>query len=166
METDGSLSENTCVRLAGRVTAKDFFENLKRIDDDQGTKYIRGKDSLTEFPDHVQLIFVIHDLPCPSQMHDGSGRVYLTREMMKKLHLSLFWKRGVALRPAEGFKVTFFDIKRIAPYAKELASELPERLEWEYRIDVPSAGVPLTDSLVLVIRDEHGRVAIRVAARL
>ena len=36
-----------------------------------------------------------------------SRAVYLTREMMSKLRLSLFWKRGVELRPVEDFKVVF-----------------------------------------------------------
>lgn len=164
--TDGSLSENTCFRLAGRVIARDFFEDLKRVDDDQGTQYLRGKESVTEFPDHLKLIFVIHDFPCPSQMQGGSGREYLTREMMSKLRLSLFWKRGVNLRPLEDFKIAFFSVKAVPPYATELARELPERLEWAYELDIPSAGIPLSDGLVLIFRREDGRIAARVAARL
>jgi hypothetical protein len=166
LETDGSLSESTCFRLAGRVIAKDFFDNLKRVDDNQGTKFLRGKEAVTEFPDQLKLLFVIRDFPCPTQLHDASGRQYLTREMMAKLHLSLFWKRGVELRPAEDFKVGFFSVKPVPPYATELAKELPERLQWAYELEVPSAGIPLTDSLVVVLRRDDGRIAARVAARL
>lgn len=166
METDGSLSDSTCFRLAGRMVSKDFFDDLKRVDDDDGTRFLRGKESITEFPDRVKLLFVIRDQPCPSQLHDITGRVYLTREMMSKLRLSLFWKRGVELRPIDDFKVTFFDVKPIPPYATELAAELPERLQWSYELDIGSAGVPLTDGLVLVFRREDGRIAARVAARL
>jgi hypothetical protein len=50
LETDGSLSENTCFRLAGHMVDKGFFDNLKRIDDNQGTRYLRGKEVVTEFP--------------------------------------------------------------------------------------------------------------------
>jgi hypothetical protein len=166
LETDGSLSENTCFRLAGRVIAKDFFDDLKRVDDDQGTQYLRRKQTVAEFPDRLKLIFVIHDFPCPSQMHDVNGRQYLTREMMSKLRLSLFWKRGVDLRPLENFKISFFSVKPVPPYATELANELPERLEWSYELDIPSAGIPLSDALVLIFRRENGRIAARVAARL
>ena len=166
LQTDGSLSDNTCFRVAGRVVATNFFDNLKRVDDDQGTTFVRGKDTVTEFPDQLKLLFIIRDFPCPTQMHDASSRVYLTREMMSKLHLSLFWKRGVELRPAEGFKIEHFSISAIPPYAKELGNELPERLQWAYELNIPSAGVPLTDSLVLVVRREDGRIAARVAARL
>ena len=45
LETDGSFNENTCFRLAGRVVSEHFFDNLKRIDDDDGTQYIRGKET-------------------------------------------------------------------------------------------------------------------------
>jgi hypothetical protein len=166
LETDGGVSENTCFRLAGRMMAKDFFDDLKRVDDDDGTVFLRGKEPVTEFPDHVRLFFVIRDHPCPSQLYDITGRVYLTHEMMSKLRLSLFWKRGVELRPVKDFKVTFFDVKPILPYATELSAELPERLEWSYGLDIGSADVPLTDGLVLIFRREDGRIAARVAARL
>lgn len=168
LQTDGSLSEQTCFRLSGRVTANDFFNNLKRVDDDAGTRFLRGPESVTEFPDLVKLIFVIHDLPCTTDLQTavGAGRQYLTREMMSKLKLSLFWKRGVALRPIDDFKVTFAAVKPVKPYASELAQELPEKLEWMYELDVPSAGVPLTDGLVLIFRRADGRIVARVAARL
>ena len=143
-----------------------FFDGLKRVDDNQGTTFVRGKETIAAFPDQLKLLFIIRDFPCPEQLHDATGRVYLTREMMSTLRLSLFWKRGVDLRPVEGFNVAHFSIAAIPPYAKELADELPERLQWSYELDVPSSGVPLTDGLVLIVRREDGRIAARVAARL
>jgi hypothetical protein len=166
LETDGSLSDNTCFRLAGHMADKSFFDNLKRIDDNQGTRYLRGKEIVTEFPDHLKLLFVIHDQPCPLQVPDPKGRQYLTREMMSTLHLSLFWKRGVALRPAENFKLKFFSVELIPPYATELAKDLPKRFQWAYELEIPSAGIPLSDSLVLILRRDDGHIAARVAARL
>jgi hypothetical protein len=166
LQTDGNLTPGTCFRLSGRVTAKDFFNNLKRVDDDAGTRFLRDKDAVTVFPDLLKLMFVIHDFPCTADLNSGAGRQYLTREMMSKLKLSLFWKRGVALRPIDDFKVTFAAVKPVPPYATELASELHEKLEWMYELDIPSKGVPLTDALVLVFRREDGRIAARVAARL
>jgi hypothetical protein len=169
LETDGSFSENTCFRLAGRLVSEHFFDNLKRIDDDDGTRYIRGKETITDFPEELSLLIVIHDWPCPGQLKAdvrAQHREYLTREMMKQLKLSLFWKRGVELRPAENIKVSYFAVTPVEPYAKELAEELPERLQWTYELAVPSAGVPLSDSLVLVLKLPDGRVAARVAARM
>jgi hypothetical protein len=166
LETDGSLSDNTCFRLAGHMADKGFFDNLKRIDDNQGTRYLRGKEVVTEFPERLKLLFVIHDQPCPSQTQDPKSRQYLTREMTTTLRLSLFWKRGVDLRPAENFRVKFFAVEPIPPYATELAKELPKRFQWAYELEIPSAGIPLSDSLVLILRRDDGHVAARVAARL
>src|ERR1700737_3180145 len=101
LETDGSLSENTCFRVAGHMVDKGFFDNLKRIDDNQGTRYLRGKEIVTEFPEHLKLLFVIHDIPCSSQTQDSKSSQYLTREMMSTLRLSLFWKRGGDLPPGK-----------------------------------------------------------------
>jgi hypothetical protein len=169
LETDGSFNENTCFRLAGRVVSEHFFDNLKRIDDDDGTRYIRGKETITDFPEEVSLLIVIHDWPCPGQLKadvKDQHREYLTRDMMKQLKLSLFWKHGVELRPAENIKVSYSAVKPVEPYAKELTQELPERFEWAYELAIPSAGVPLSDSLVLVLKLPDGRVAARVAARM
>jgi hypothetical protein len=166
LETDGNLAENVCFRLAGRVVNKDFFDDLKRVDDDSGTQFLRGKQAVTDYPELIKLIFVIRDLPCSSELKSSTHRQYITREMMSKLKLSLFWKRGVDLRPVENFKVVFARVKPVAPFAQELAKELPEKLEWAYEIDIPSGGIPLTDGLVLIFRHDDGRIAARVAARL
>src|SRR6202790_2600987 len=145
---------------------KGFFDNLKRIDDNQGTRYLRGKEIVTEFPEHLKLLFVIHDIPCPSQIQDSKGRQYLTREMMSTLRLSLFWKRGVELRPAENFKVKFFAVEPVPPYATNLAKEYAKRFQWAYELDIPSAGIPLSDTFGLIWRPADGRIDARVAARL
>src|SRR6202162_381328 len=164
LETDGSLSENTCFRLAGHMADKGFFDNLKRIDDKQGTRYVRGNEIVTEFPEHLKLVFIIHDQPCPSQVPDPKGRQYLTREMMSTVRLSLFWKRGVALRPAENFKVKFFSVEPIPPYATELTNELPRRFHWAYALEIPSGGIRWSDSLEMIFRRDDAHIAARVAA--
>jgi hypothetical protein len=45
-------------------------------------------------------------------------------------------------------------------------ADLPERLVWSFEFSVTGAGVPLTDSLVLIFREPDGRIAARVAARM
>jgi len=55
---------------------------------------------------------------------------------------------------------------KLSPQAAAQAHNLPEKFEWSYEYTVPSAGVPLTDSLVLVLRDADNRIVARVAARL
>ena len=109
-----------------------------------------------------------YDQPCPEQMEPESSRTYLTREQVSKLHLNLFWKRGVDLRPIDSVTTKYFNVQRRAPYAPVAAAEpdVPEKFEWSYVFFVPSAGVPLTDSLVLIVRTPDDRIAARVAARM
>ncbi len=165
-QTDGNAPGGACFRLSGRLTAPQFFDDLKRIDDDSGTHYRRSTGVATEFPDQVALSFVIRDFPCAIQLQETGSRTYLTQALLNSMRLSLYWKRGIELRAIEKVSDQQFSIKRVVPYAAENAAELRERFEWFYRMVVPSTSVPLTDDLVLVLRGPDGRIAARVAARL
>jgi hypothetical protein len=165
-ETDGNAPGGACFRLSGRLTAPQFFDGLKRIDDNSGTQYRHGTDVVTEFPDQVALSFVIRDFPCAIQLQETGSRTYLTQALLNSMSLSLYWKRGIELRPIEKVTEEHVSVERVVPYATELSEQLPERLQWFYQLAVPSTGVPLTDDLVLVLRDPDGRIAARVAARL
>jgi len=164
--TDGNAPGGACFRLSGRVTAPQFFDDFKRIDDSSGTLYLRGTQTVTEFPDQVALSFVIRDFPCDIQLRETGSRTYLTQALVTSMRLSLYWKRGIELRPIEKVSDEHYYVKRVVPYAAENAAELPERFEWFYRMSVPSTGVPLTDDLVVLLRNPDGRIAARVAARL
>jgi len=164
--TDGSLPGGACFRVSGVADAPEFFVNLKRINDRTGTVFRRGTETITQFPEELLLSFEIHDEPCTPGLREVEARTYLTREMMSTLRLSFYWKRGVELRPVKNITEVRSSVEPIVPYAASLASELPKRFEWSYQMTVPSKGVPLTDSLVLVFRAPGGRIAARVAARL
>lgn len=166
LETDGSLPNGACFRVAGRVTSANFFDNLKRFDDDNGTIYRRGKEAITLFPEQVTLSFAVHDRSCSTGLQNVGTRTYLTREMMSQMKLSLYWKHGVDLQPVKKITEKNYSVQPITPYATNLASELPERFVWTYELAIPSAEVPVTDSLVLIFRTPDGRIAARVAARM
>ena len=165
-ETDGGLSELTCFKLVGRVTAGHFFDEFKRIDDEHGTEYRSGRETVTEFPEELHVAFVMFDSPCPSRMQQPGPRVYLTQEMMKSLRFAFYWKRGLELRHIVNFKREPATAELIEPYNTESKEELPKRYRWFLEYTIPSAGVPLTDRLVLIIRTPDGHRAARVAARL
>jgi hypothetical protein len=167
--TNGSIPKGPCFRLAGRVTAGDFFEHLKRIDRDGGTIFRRGPDTVESFPPQITLSFVVHDWfdqTCPRREDNPDAPKHLTRTMMSSLHLYLYWKHGVELRPAGEVERRYFGVREIVPEAAARIHDLPEQLEWVYEYVVPSAGVPLTDSLVLMLRDAENHIVARVAARL
>jgi hypothetical protein len=165
-QTDGSAPGGACFRLSGRLTAPQFFDDLKRIDDNSGTLYLRGTQTVTEFPDQVALSFVIRDFPCANQLQQTGSRTYMTQALVNSMRLHLSWKRGIDLRPVEKVGDAHLYVKRVVPYAAQSAADFPERFEWFYQLNIPSAGVPLTDDLVLVLRSPDGHIAARVAARL
>jgi hypothetical protein len=165
-ETEGGLSELTCFQLMGRATAPHFFDDFKRLDDERGTEYRSGPEVVTEFPEELHVSFVMFDLACKSQMQHPGPRAYLTQEMMKSLRFSFYWKRGIELRHIENLKPEAATAVPIVPYNKESKEELPKRYRWFLEFTIPSAGVPLTDRLVLIIRASDGHTAARVAARL
>jgi hypothetical protein len=165
-ETDGGLSELTCFKLRGRASAPNFFDNFKRIDDENGTEYQSAQKIVTEFPEELQVSFMMIDMPCPNRMMQPGPRLYLTPEMMKSLRFSFYWKRGIELRHVENIKRAEATAEPIEPYNKESQEELPKHYRWFLDYTIPSAGVPLTDRLVLIIRTPDGHRAARVAARL
>ena len=164
--TEGGLSEQTCFRLDGHVSAPGFFDHFKRIEDEKGTVYQSGKETVTEFPVELHISFEMFDIPCRGQTLEPGPRRYLTQEMMKSLRFSFYWKRGIELRHIENFKREAAVALPIEPFNTESKEELPERYRWFLEYTIPSAGVPLTDRLALIIRTAEGRKAARVAARL
>jgi hypothetical protein len=163
---DGGIPNGPCFRINGRVTSGDFFNNLKSYDTDDGVLFKRGPNEVSDFPDNVFLSFAVHDQPCDTGLQPVGTGVYLTQQEMSDLKLTLYWKSGVDLRPVGNIKLLNHTVDRIMPYAKSLADELPKRYLWTYDLNIPAAGVPLTDSLVLIFRDAEGHIVARVAARL
>jgi hypothetical protein len=164
--TDGSIPDGPCFRLTGRVFAPEFFENLKRVDSELGTVYRRGNDVVSVFPEKMQLHFMMYDMPCNDQIQAPGTRVYLTRPLMNSLRLSFFWKHGMYLRPAKGVTPKHLEARPVPAYSSEHATDLPEKYEWWLEFEVPSENVPVTDSLVIIVRTADGYVAARVAARM
>jgi len=163
---DGGIPNGPCFRINGRVTSAEFFNELKSFNSENGVTFRRGTEEVNEFPDRILLSLTLRDQPCPTGLQPVGTGVYLTEETMKSLKLSLYWKHGLELRPANKISVLQLTANPIEPYAKDLAQELPKRYLWSYELGVPAAAVPLTDSLVLIFRTSEGRIAARVAARL
>jgi hypothetical protein len=165
---DGGLGDHTCFQIAGHMTAPKFFDKMIRVDGKEGTQFLRGEEEqpVKEFPDKVTVTLLIHDQPCSVKLEDREKREYLTHEMMESMKLSMYWKNGTEMRPAEKPLRSVSAADPIKPFAASAAEELPKRYQFMYSFEIPSAGVPLTDSLVMVLRTPENRIAARVAARL
>jgi hypothetical protein len=166
LSTDGIFPQGPCFRINGKIDHPDFFDNLRREDTNSGTLFRRGNEVVTEFPGQMRLILQMYDLPCESMFQPTGTRVYLSRTLLSTLRITFFWKRGMALRPAPGISLKNVDAQRVLPYATEHLAELPEKYEWYLDFDIPSSGVPVTDSLVIIFRDPANQMIARVAARM
>ena len=165
--TDGHAANGSCFRLSGHMTAPGFFDGLRRVDSDEGSSYRLRDKVVTEYPTELEVVLHLQDFPCSPDLKDTVVRPPLTREVMNTLHLNFYWKEGVQLRPVREAKRIAADVRRLESYATGSAAEdLAPRYEWSYAFMVESAGVPLTNDLVLVIEDEDHKLAARVAARL
>ena len=166
-QSDGGLPEGPCFRISGRVIAPDFFQDLKRVDFDQAeTVFRRGNETVTHFPQQVRLEFTIHDFPCSLKMDQPLARRFLERTDIESLRVALYWKHGLELRPVERLaRPQLFVHPRPAP-TYPLPEEISEKFEWFYVYDLASAGIPVTDSLVVVMRTPGDHMAVRVAARM
>lgn len=165
--TDGHLPNGSCFRLQGQMVAPDFFEGLRRVDTDQGSSYLLRDKLVTQYPEQVQVVLHLLDFPCSPNVKDTAARPPLTRELMSTLRLNFAWKNGLHMRPVEEAKRIAADIQRMGSYVKGAAAqELAPRFEWNYAFTVNTAGVPLTDDLVLVIENPDHSIAARVSARL
>jgi hypothetical protein len=170
MMSDGSIPDGPCFRVSGRLTAPQFFDNLKRIDTKTGVVIHRGNDLVTEFPGHMHLAIELYDMPCSAELvqrlETVGHRVYLTRAIISSMHLNFYWKHGLELRRADGVKIEGATAQLVEPYAASSVKDLPEKYQWFVDFDVPSAGVPVTDSLVLMMTTSDNHLAARVAARM
>src|SRR5260370_17312604 len=146
-ETDGALSELTCFRLRGRATAPHFFDEFKRIDDDQGTEYRSGQQIVAEFPEELHVSLAIVDFSCRNQLQEPAPRKYLTQEMLKSLTFSFYWKRGIELRHIENTKLEAAVAEPIKPYNTESKEELPKLYPWFLKFTIPTPALPLPNTL-------------------
>jgi len=163
---DGGIPDGPCFRINGRVTSGGFFNDLKSYDTVDGTVFRLGTNEVALFPDKLLLSLTIRDQPCSTGLQPVGTGAYLTQEAVSSMKLSLYWKHGVDLRSTGKIALVHFSVDPIQPYATSLAAELPKRYLWSYELGVPAGGVPLTDSLVLILRTADGHIAARVAARL
>ncbi len=166
MVTDGSIPDGPCFRLTGRLTSDNFFTNLRRVDASGGTLFRRGNDVVTEFPDKMRLNFVLYDFPCMNSVREAGTRTYLTTAIISQFRIRFSWKRGMEMRPAREIVMNKVDRRPIPAFPGEVNEHSPVLYEWWFDFDIPSKGVPLTDSLVVVICTPDGRILARVAARM
>jgi hypothetical protein len=163
--TDGGIPGGPCMRISGDITAPDFFIGLTRTSTPDGFEFRRGKELVTEFPPELILHLQIRDFPCMGSFA-AAPRRFLTQPIVNALAVRFYWKKGFALRALKNVKRTNASVLPLAPIVNMDTGDPVERFVWRFEYAVSSAGVPLTDHLVIILRTAEGKIVARVSARL
>jgi hypothetical protein len=141
---------NTCVLWRVFFISGDFFKELREHKTTNGIEF-RAKKPKTiyvNFPDELLVDVVAHPHKCTAEMPPPDYAAGL----MEAPSFELAWKRGNETRP-------------VALFATE-EHHHPLGFGWSYLLKVPSANIPLTDSLVIDVSLRKGLCHTRLIANL
>jgi hypothetical protein len=143
---------NTCVWFRVLFISGDFFKELQQHKTPNGIEFRRKKEKTiyVNFPD--QLLVDLEATPRKCGTEEMTPPDYASG-LMEAPSFEVAWKRGDEIRP-------------VALLANQ-EHHLPVLgLGWSYVLTVPSATVPLTDSLVIEVSLRSGICRIHLTANL
>lgn len=141
----------TCVFFRVLFISGDFFKDLQEHKTPNGIEFRKKKNKTryTSFPD--PLIVDLEAIPWKCSTAEMTPPDYASG-LMEAPSFEVAWKRGVEAR-------------RVELLAKE-EHHHPLGLGWSYLLTVPSASVPLTDSLAIDVSLRHGICQTHLTANL
>jgi hypothetical protein len=140
---------NTVVWFRVVFISGDFFKDIRQQKTPKGIEFRKKKKLYASFPD--QLVVDLEALP--RKWNSQIIPPDYAAGLMEKPSFGVAWKRGDEFRPVELLAT------------EEHHSPLVG-LGWSYLLTVPSANVPLTDSLVIDVSMRDGTCRIRLTANL
>jgi hypothetical protein len=138
----------TCVWFHVVFISGDFFKDVREHKTPNGIEFRQKKKIYANFPDQLVVDLEAFPLKCTAEITPPDYAAGL----MEKPSFEVAWKRGDESHPVE-----------------LLATEEhhhPLGLGWSYLLTVPSATVPLTDSLVIDVSMRDGICRTRLTANL
>jgi hypothetical protein len=163
--TEGTLGPNICFLFGGLLQSRQEIYGLKKEDTDAGAVFLLGEKKVTSFPEWIYLEVWLRQRSC-SEGTDKKKRnePVLSPEMVNQMQLELYWRSEGNLRPVE--EVRFHGFETL-PEVKSSALLSPgiDGTNWRGVIAVKCTGIPLTNSLVIVLRASDTAIAARTATR-
>jgi hypothetical protein len=141
---------NTCVWFRVFFISGDFFKELQPLRTHNGIEFRKRKKKMmyANFPDQLLVDVEAHPLKCAAEMTPPDYAAGL----MEGPSFELAWKRGDETRP-------------VALLATQ-EHHHPLGFGWSYVLTLPSATVPLTDSLLIDVSLRHGLCRTHLTANL
>jgi hypothetical protein len=150
MSSDAAEINGLCISFTASMTS-DWFNGLERVETSSEVKFRRRKNTVTNFPDVVDIQVWARPYECKSVPWKPQPKG-LGAETLDSLSFELFWKHNLELRAAS----LVFSVKKAYPSARM----------WFFLIEARSADIPLNDHLVLSILTQDGTKIARLSCRL
>jgi hypothetical protein len=167
---DGSIRiADACFQLGARLSSDDFFEGFTIIDSKSGRKYMKGTETVTQFPDQVHVDVIISGTDC------HTGRVLDDSEsspLINSITFTAEWKSGLRGRPVQSLMRTMRK-----PSIEEWSGELPRWLledrdfvslieeSWDVDLLIKDQKILITESLVITASSSEDKNQTRFVAR-
>lgn len=148
-----------CASVHGMVTAGNFFDDLKRIDNKGQMEYKRQGKPVTEYPASVTTSIRIAGDSCLTGRPDYPSAFFQSGSY--SLKLEVYWKRDMQLRPAALSPVVAHCRGYSSITSPEGNSPIPSIT---CEMTVKSKGVPLRDHLIVSILAADGTPITRISA--
>jgi hypothetical protein len=150
-------TEDMCLMLGARAVAEDFFKGLEAHKSGDRRTFKRHGKTVKFFPAQVIVKIEAAVAPCARKITLPCDRCdfRFDEEFMKSLQFDAFWKSVFDQRKAELGVLSEDESRDLAPTAKL----------WVYEFSVNSNDVPLTESLLVVLRAPDGRIVSRLSGK-
>jgi hypothetical protein len=156
MFSDGKL----CVPLTIAMTSGDFFNGLRVIETRLGTRFYEHAQQITEFPDQITVFARASMLPCLFDPYIPVSPE-VAKRFMDTLNFTFEWKSQFERRPVEAVSSQL-----ISPGLSLWPENEKPVPVWSYIFTVRTAGVPVTNDLVITVRSGTSNQLSRMVIRL
>ncbi len=152
VKTAVSLIEyhDTCVWVQVFFIADQFFKGIHETETSSGPEFSKDKTLIRTFPDHLVVDVEATVSRCTPHPNEIIPPDYASG-LMTGASFEAGWKEGAQTRPAP----LLFMEERHRP-----------GLRWDYFFQLPSRGVPLSDSLAIDVSLRHGISRTQLEASL
>jgi hypothetical protein len=158
MSLDLVHAGSICLALAANANRDPFLADIKIRKRNGNEEFRKGSRQVQVFPEHLTVTFLGGLRQCgPREEGRERPELRIDAEFMDSLQFDAYWKHG-------------FDLARssVKVMSKERSSYQLQDGDglWTYELAVKSENVPLTDALVLFVRDAGGREIGRLSGKL
>jgi hypothetical protein len=150
MSSDEAKITGLCISFTASMTSE-WFNGLERVETASGVEFRRLKNTVTSFPDVVDIQVWAKPYECKSVPWKSQPKG-LGAETLGTLSFELFWKQDLELRPAS--------------LVSSIKKDFTGANRWFFLIQVRSADIPLNNHLVLSILTQDGTKIARLSGQL